>query len=611
MTAARTSCSLAAIPFGFLFLFVAIWWGAPLQNVGWAGPALGIAIAALVFRGGISNDRIRDALTLFASAALLAASAVGLRALWSVTVYLWSVARGPADGAPLFVILSRFQFGAGMAWVDHWPAISSWGAVAFLPLLFALALGVPSGQRLFAGSREIEGGPWRARWMTQAEASYLKRQQAGLPLGRINGRLLRYRDNARLGWRGGHHMVIAGTRGGKGVSCVLPAILEHSGPVIAIDVKGELFAVTRRWRRSLGQHVVVLNPLSVVEAAGSQFNPLDYVRDHPDHITRDAELIADGLVKPEGDSGEHFYVMARNLVSAAIEVVVRIADPDERNLNTVAAMLGSDMLATLEGWRDNEQIVGTPAARVAAAILNAGDKERGSILTTVSKALAWTSSPPMQRFLARSDFDLAEIVDGTADIFLVVPLDQIATLSVFLRLMVNIVAGVAIRQMGIGNLAKPILLVLDEFTRLGRMQKLVDIATVAAGAGVEALFVTQDRAQISAVYRDGEADTLLGSCCTVRVFNLGRTDIKTAEWVAAGIGDRTVRAHSQQITGKKRESGAEQRAKLITADQILELPPTELIALFSGRPPLRLDRIISQKDPEYRDKLDPNPTIRT
>jgi len=166
------------------------------------------------------------------------------------------------------------------------------------------------------------------------------------------------------------------------------------------------------------------------------------------------------------------------------------------------------------------------------------------------------------------------------------------------------------RDMGRRNLARPLLLVLDEFARLGRMQKLVDVATVAAGAGIEALFVTQDRAQISSVYRDGEADTLLGSCATVRVFNLGRTDNKTAEWVAAGIGDRTVRAHNQKLEGKKNESGTEQRAKLLATDQILELPPTDMLALFSGRPPLRLKRIISHSDPAYRDKLDPNPTIR-
>lgn len=610
MTVSRAAWCSGTIILGFLFLLVATWWGPPLRNVGWAGPALGIAVAVLVTRSGVASDRRRDALSLIAAAAFASAAIVGGLASWSVVAYLWDAAGAPVQGQP-FAKLSRFQDAAGLAWQGHWGSISFWATIALLPAFAALGLAVPTAKRLLMDSREVEGGPWSARWMTPAEAGYLARQKVGLPLGRLNGHLLRYHDDSARGWRGGHHMLISGTRGGKGVSGVLPAIIDHAGPVVALDVKGELFAVTRRWRRSLGQRVVVLNPLSVVEPSADRFNPLDYVRRDPDYITRDAEVIADGLVKPEGDSGAHFYVMARNLVAAAIEVVVRVAEPDRQNLNTVAAMLGSDMMTTLEGWRDSEDVVGTPAARVAAAVLITGDNERGGILTTVSKALAWTSSSPMQRFLEQSDFKLEELVDGTTDVFLVVPLDQLATQSVFLRLMVNIVAGLAIRQMGNGNLAKPLLLVLDEFTRLGRMQKLVDIATVAAGAGVEALFVTQDRAQISTVYRDGEADTLLGSCATVRVFNLGRTDTKTAEWVAAGIGDRTVRAHSQQFDGKKGESGSEQRSKLFTADQLLELPSTDMVALFSGRPPLRLKRIISHSDPIYRDKLDPNPTLRS
>lgn len=613
MTLARTSWAAASLILGFLFLLASRPLGYPLINVAWAGPTLGLAFAILMVRATVTGNDIRDGLGLVAAIAFAGASLVGLHALWEVAVYLWSAASTPVAGDAPFATITRFEAFVKTMWTQRWAALSFWGAVAFIPLLAALGIGVRAGKRLFADSREVEGGPWTARWMNPAEAAYLARQKTGLPLGRLNGKLLRYRDDPARGWRGGHHMLISGTRGGKGVSGVLPAIIDHDGPVVALDVKGELFSVTRRHRESIGQRVVVLNPLGRVEPSADRFNPLDYVRDDPDHITADAEVLADGLVVPEGDAGAHFYIMARNLVAAAIEVVVVATrdEPEARNLNTVADLFSSGkVVETLEAWRDAGDSVSLSAARAAAAVLNAGEKERGSILTTVSKAFAWTSSPPMRGFLEQSDFDLDDLIAGTTDLFLVVPVDQLARLSVFLRLMVNIIAGVAMREMGQRNLSRPLLLVLDEFTRLGRMQKLVDIATVAAGAGVEALFVTQDRAQISSVYRDGEADTLLGSCATVRVFNLGRTDTKTAEWVAGGIGDRTVQTHSQQFGGKKNESGSEQRAKLFTVDQFLELPATDMVALFSGRPPLRLKRIISHSDPEYRHKLEPNPTLR-
>jgi len=611
VTITRAAWSFVAISLGFLLLLAAIRLGPPLQNVAWAAPAVGVAVALLIGRRDIASDRVQDGLALAAAAALTGAAVAGLHALWTVLVYLWSVARAGSAGSQSFGALALFPDAAAAAWAGHWGSISFWAAVALLPLFGALGIGVPVGKRLLAGSREVEGGPWSARWMTPAEAGYLARQQAGLPLGRLKGRLLRYRDDPSLGWRGGHHMLISGTRGGKGVSGVLPAIIDHHGPVVALDVKGELVAVTRRWRQSIGQRVVILDPLGRTELPVDRFNPLDYVRSDPDLVTADAEVIADGLVIPESGDGAHFAIRARNLVAAAIEVVAIVAEPERRNLNTVADIFTSpDLEERLAAWREAGETVSLPAARAAAAFLTSDSKEQGYILSTISKAFAWTASPPMRRFVEASDFSLDELIDGTADVFLVVPVDQLTQFAVFLRLMVNIIAGVAMRDIGKRNLVRPLLLVLDEFTRLGRMQKLVDIATVAAGAGVEALFVTQDRAQISSVYRDGEADTLLGSCATVRVFNLGRTDIKTAEWVASGIGDRTVRTHSQQFDGKKMESGSEQRDKLFPAHKLLELPATDMVALFSGRPPLLLKRIISHSDPDYRDKLDPNPTVR-
>lgn len=607
MTGARVLSLASPLVVGAALLGLGHSLGGPVARVAWAAPAIAIAVTALIVRAGTLEGARRDGLAVVAAAAFLACSGIGIYALAQVVRWAWITANASGQlGSSAF--LSSLAASWDVSWDEHFLAMTSWIAMAVVPVIAAMPLAVPVIKKWLTPSREVENGPWAARWMTTTEAGYLARQRDGLPLGRLNGRLLRFKLSP--GWRGGHHMLIAGTRAGKGVSGVLPAIIDHAGPLVAIDVKGELAAVTQRWRRSLGQHVVVLDPLGVVGPSVDRFNPLDYVRRDPAYIARDAEVIAEGLVKPEGGDGEHFSVMARNLIAAAIEVVVKVAEPDARNLITVADMLGPNVVATLEAWQDSAEVVGKAAARVAAAILNTGDKERGSILTTVSKAFAWTSSEPMEKFLEASDFQLDELIDGKADIFFVVPLDQVNALSVFLRLMVNIVAGVAIREMGKRNLAKPLLLVADEFTRLGRMPKLLDIATVAAGAGVECLFIAQDRAQVASVYRDGEADTLLAACATVRVWGLGRTDNATAQWVVSGIGDRTVQTHSKPLDGKTKGSESEQRSKLLTPDELLELPASDMVALFPGRPPLRLKRIISHDDPDYRDKLDPNPTLR-
>ena len=584
-------------------------YGYPASDVRWAFPAVGIAIALLFFRRDFDGERSHAVVGLMAGFALGVGSLAGLAALGRVALYVWAQAHPAGVTVAPFAVLNSLNAWASYAWANAWLALCIWFAAFMVPMSAASYFIRASAIALFTPSRQARGGPWDAKWMTSAQAGHLAGQRVGLPLGRLGGRLLRYTAVPSRGWRGGHHMVIAGTRAGKGVSVVIPAIIDHDGPTVVLDVKGELFAVTRRWRRQQNRRVVVLNPFGVVEPSCDRFNPLDYIR--ADHLTRDVAIIVDGLVRPETGDGSHFATMARDLLAGTIEVVMTVAEPSRRTLNEVAdILLSPDLLATLEAWSQAPNQVGRPAAQIAATLLATGDRERGSILTTVKKALSWASSDTMRGFLSASDFSLDDILDDKADLYIVVPLDQLQAQAVFMRLFVNIVLGSIVRQDGHRHLAKPLLLVLDEFVRLGRMEKLLDIATVAAGAGVEAMFVTQDRGQLEAVYGRADAGTLLGSCATVRVFGLGRTDNATAEWLVGGLGDRTVESRSRQLDVDGKRSGSEQRSKLLTADQVLELPASEMLALFPSQPPLRLKRIISHTDRVYRGKLDPNPTLR-
>lgn len=607
MTGNRATGAIGTIVAGFLALLGSTWWGAPLRNVGWAAPALGVSASAIILRADIIADRGRDALALVAGVGLAAAAAVGLHELWSVLVYLWSMpGMMNADGQPL-AIYPHLRDAAGEAWTAHWGSLAFWGAVAVLPLLGSVAIIIPAGRRLLADAREVDGGPWSAKWMSPVLLNKLAANDTGLPLGRDRrGRMLRYRPGP--GWRGGHHAVIAGTRAGKGVGMVLPAIIDHDGPVVVLDLKGENFAVTRRWRQSMGRRVVVLNAFGVIEDAADIFNPIDYVR--PDHLSRDAAVVAEGLVKPESGNGAHFAEMARELLAAAVEVVVRVAEPDRRDLVTLSDMLlGADFKSVLEGWCDAPEEVGRPAAQIAATLLTASENERGAVRSTVKKALEWCASDQVRSFLrGQPSWSLDDVLENRADLFVVVPLDLVESMSVFMRLVATLILGAVARQDGRRTLPKPLLLLLDEFVRLGRMQSFETMATVAAGAGVQAMFVTQDRGQVEAVYGPQATATLFGACATVRVFGLGRTDTATAQWIVEALGDRTVETHGRHLRGKDRPTGSEQPIKLLPMHELLELPADQLIALFPGHRPAQLTKIVSHKDHEYRDKLDPNPT---
>ncbi len=493
--------------------------------------------------------------------------------------------------------------------VDHRQAIAITFIVGVTCLGMAIAAPlIAAFDQRIGLNRQSRHGPWRARWMGRRDIARLARNKTGLPLALHEDKLLRYAKNDAKGWRGGHHLVVSGTRGGKGISAVIPAILDHQGPVVVLDIKGENFAVTRRHREALGRKVIVLNPFSVIEDAKDQFNPLDYIRPH--QLTRDIELIADGLVKPEVGNGAHFATITRRLVVAAIEVVITQEEPNRRNLSAVAdLLLSANLKATLQAWSDNRDIVGRRVAGTASTILNTGEGELGSINTTLEKAFGWMQSDNMRHFLSGSSFRMDDILDDRIDLFIVVPLDLVSNQEVFMRLFINLVLGTVVRQDGRRKVKAPILLVLDEFVRMGRMEQIMNIANVAAGAGIEALFVTQDTGQVETAYGRNDARSIFGSCITKRIFNIN--DIETAEWAARHLGDTTV--YSQQIREGKGPNAdrdfsySEQRQKLMVAEQIMGMQADEVLLLVGNRSPLKAKQNLYFKNPVYAEKFDHNP----
>ena len=118
----------------------------------------------------------------------------------------------------------------------------------------------------------------------------------GRIVGRKAGRLLRYDGD-------GHLVTLAPTRSGKGVSAVIPNLLDHPGSVVVTDIKGENYAVTAMRRaRDLGQQVHALDPFG---AAGGRacYNPLDVIDRQNPHAPDDAAMIADMLVAPADGGG--------------------------------------------------------------------------------------------------------------------------------------------------------------------------------------------------------------------------------------------------------------------------------------------------------------------
>ena len=611
MKHARILGSLFTVVIGVPVAFLGEHFGTPFSEIAWAAPATAVLITALMVRCSVDNEVGRAALRLVAGVAAAVVSGIGFLAIWQVPVYLWNETL--ADGQGSSPIFRAMRLGAlsEAAWEDARLPISLWAATALVPLFVAALLIVPVIRRWWAGSREVEYGPWRAEWLSKARLRELTRNAEGMPLGLLDGKICRFRSNPRRGWKGGHGLGMTGTRGGKGVAVVIPAIIDHAGPVVVVDIKGELWAMTHRYRASLDRKVILLDPFAITIGQSHRFNPLTFIRSDPRHVRADIAVVAEALVRKEEGSGEHFAESARIVLAAGIETVVRLSEPENRTMAAVSKVLfGPDILGRLSDWQDSPDQVGIDVAETAGMLLGLSDKERGSFFSTVRRGLEWAANDPMRDFLSSSDFTFEDFFDKKIDLFVAIPLNQLESQSIFMRLIINILLATVMREAGRRQLKKNVLLVLDEFCRLGKMEKMIDIATVANGLGLEALFIVQDRSQLDAIYGEKGANSLLAACATMRIWNLGRGDFATAEWLAKLIGEKTVETASRQTKKFGWENRSEQRTPLLTASEILEMGGDEMLVLFDGQRPAKLKPIISYRHKAYRNKLDPNPTLR-
>ncbi|MGH7574925.1 MAG: type IV secretory system conjugative DNA transfer family protein, partial [Longimicrobiales bacterium] len=250
----------------------------------------------------------------------------------------------------------------------------------------------------------------------------------GLMIGRRieDGALLRFNDE-------GHLITLAPTRSGKGVSAVIPNLLDYPGSVLVVDVKPENAAVAARRRRELDQEVRILDPFEVA-GGWDGFNPLDLIDvSSPDAID-DARMIADMMFAiDEGAENVHWNETARAfLAGLALYVKVHAAAEDQHLLHLrKLATLRRGTPRSPGAFEDllnrmlDSRAVGGLISRAAAVLLQKPFKERGSVISALHRHTEFLDSPHLQRALCRSTFDLADLKRRHTSVFLCLPSDRI------------------------------------------------------------------------------------------------------------------------------------------------------------------------------------------
>lgn len=338
-----------------------------------------------------------------------------------------------------------------------------------------------------------------------------------------------------------HLATFAKTRGGKGVSVVIPTLLSHRGSMVVTDPKAENFIKTAEHRRRKFRHTVVkLEPFGKDSAT---FNPLDLI-DHrsPDFIDACRDLAVSLVFRTGKEHEPHFLDMAESILQAFIALVCVTAPPDQRNLQTVRELVASreKFAAAVKLLQESGDAAGGMLQRLGGKLTWHEGKEHASVMSTVQRVTGWLDSPLIAANTSRSSFDPKELMNGRMTIYLCLPLQRLTSHAAILRMWISsIMRAITVG----GDESRQTLFMLDEVGNMGHLQILEDAVTMYSGMGVRLWFIFQSLDQVKTLFGD-RANTFLDNIGTQQYFSI--QSYETAEAISRRLGETTVINESEQ-----------------------------------------------------------------
>jgi len=547
---------------------------------------------------------------------------------------VWGI--GPLYAPPsFFVWWWRFGHVAGTATIWR-VGLSFVSGSSSLALLVALVM---TGRRARALNRPADTHG-SARWAQRAdlEAAELIGRDAGVYIGAWQeGRTLHY-----LRHSGPQHVLaFAPSRSGKGVGLVVPTLLTWPASCVVNDVKGENWALTAGWRRrELGSVCLKFDPTAPPGSA-ARYNPLLEVRPWP-HDVRDAQLIADMLVEAdEHGTRDHWDLTAHDLLVGVIlhtlyaerdktlyGCLTILADPTRTIEATMSAMLRADhdpdgaigwTTAAGEPTRTHPAVAGA-----ARALLNKSDNERSSVVSSAVKFLNLYRDPIVIANTATSDFAVRDLMpaDVPVSLYLTTPPADIHRTRPLLRLLLHQIVSRLTETMDIttnpdapATDRRQLLLMLDEFPALGRMDVLQTALAYLPGYGIKAYLIVQDVAQLAHAY--GRYESIVSNCHVRTVFAANR--VETAKLISDMAGTMTVHKTTRTYGGSRANAvlmhvtaGEQETARaLLTPDEVMRLPDDVALIFVAGQPPIYGRKIRYYVDPVFRARAAISPPARS
>jgi len=437
----------------------------------------------------------------------------------------------------------------------------------------------------------------------------------GILVGKFKGDLVRL---------SGQQFVIlaAPTRSGKGVGVVIPNLLEYRESVVVLDIKQENYELTSGWRASQGQEVYLFNPFAENRHT-HRWNPLSYVSQDPAFRVSDLMSIA-AMLYPDGSDEQKFWVsQARNAFMAFTLFLFGKWDDDEkngiplqlRNKPTLGAVYrlssgdGSDLRQLYQLLAQQTFLDGNAQAAFAN-LLSQANETFASILGTFKEPLNAWINPVLDAATSEDDFLLTDVRKKKMTIYIGIQPNKLAESRLIVNLFFSQLINLNTKELPQNNpaLKHQCLLLMDEFTSIGKVEIIASAVSYMAGYNMRLLPVIQSMSQLDATYGKDVSRTLITNHALQIVF--APREQQDANDYSDMLGYTTVRKENITRGHEVSRSHSEERRALMLPQELKAMGSEKEVFLYEGIPhPVMCEKIRYYRDKYFTARLLPKTEI--
>jgi type IV secretion system protein VirD4 len=342
-----------------------------------------------------------------------------------------------------------------------------------------------------------------------------------------------------------------------------------------------------------------------------------------DNEIRDTQNIVEMLVNPTG--AKHTMDIwdqqaSQFLVALILHVLYTEAD-GQKNLATVRMRLldfkntAKAMIRTLHRFNPQSGAaeVHPEVALVAGELRRQPEKFQASVCGTAAAYLTLWADTLIARNTATSDFRLSDLVcaDRPMTLYLQPPPSDAPRLRPLVRLMINQTCRALMEHLDKDSAGRVknrrLLLSLDEFPTLGRLDFFTMNLRQMAGYGIKAHLIVQSFNDIVEQY--GPNNTILDNCHILTAF--AAADTVTCQRISQMTGTVTEyrESYSQAARGigARTVSQSEQVRPLLSPGDVRELPVDDQLVFVTGFKPMRTKKARYFTDATFMKRVLPPP----